>query len=149
MKKKPVKKIVAKKGGGRKAPPTPAKKKAPPPKRQPLTRAVADELAKNPPKPARNPVLDYVHDSTISAVVTRAIKMGIYTEGERKSAHADLRLIHNSGTRLDFEALLKYRDDDFHHDVNGMKLRLDRPTGKLIAFFVPRCVAMPSVLKRG
>lgn len=144
--KKPAKKITAKKGGGRKAPPAPAKKAAPP-KRQPLTRAVADQLAKNPPKPSPKAPPD--EGPIINQIVARATKLGVVMKKDATQLALDLRTIQTKGKRLDLGALLKYQDDDFAHDVRGIRTHLDRFSGALMHFFVPRCLAMPDFLKRG
>jgi hypothetical protein len=51
----------------------------------------------------------------------------------------DLEATHCSGCPLDLEMLLNADNITLAHDVFGINRRLDRTTGKLGGFFVPRC----------
>lgn len=51
----------------------------------------------------------------------------------------DLRAAHASGRPLDLDRLLQFDRPDFLHDVAGITQHLDRKTGHLTDFFVPRC----------
>ncbi|MFN3169268.1 MAG: hypothetical protein ACE37E_01085 [Hyphomicrobiales bacterium] len=54
----------------------------------------------------------------------------------------DLTAVHANGTRLDLQKLLDADDGTLAHDVFGINANIDRETGKLDGFFVPRC-ALP------
>lgn len=51
----------------------------------------------------------------------------------------DLAATNASGCPLDFEKLLAFDDFSFWHDITGIYHHLDRETGKLEDFFLPRC----------
>lgn len=46
---------------------------------------------------------------------------------------------------LDIAALAKFDDANFAHDIFGIERHLDKTTGKLLDFFVPRCAAKAKV----
>lgn len=50
----------------------------------------------------------------------------------------DLTACHCNGCPLDLQRLLEIRDFDFIHDVAGIRNNIDRTTGKLKGFFLPR-----------
>jgi hypothetical protein len=50
----------------------------------------------------------------------------------------DVAACHANGNRLDLKGLLSARDVDFAHDLFGIHRHLDRSTGRLKDFFVPR-----------
>ena len=58
----------------------------------------------------------------------------------------DLQATHSNDMKLDFESLLEFPDFDFKHDIAGIYNNLNRDTGKLKNFFVPRCTA-PKIRK--
>jgi len=51
----------------------------------------------------------------------------------------DIIACHANGCPLDLGKLHSFPDFDFVHDVSGIHGRIDRRTGKLTSFFVPRC----------
>lgn len=51
----------------------------------------------------------------------------------------DLTACNANGMRLDMKKLLDFPDFDFSHDVFGIRRHIDRNTGKIQDFFVPRC----------
>lgn len=51
----------------------------------------------------------------------------------------DLEATHNCGNPLDVQKLLDAPDGTFFHDLSGIEEHLDRKTGELKDFFVPRC----------
>jgi hypothetical protein len=53
----------------------------------------------------------------------------------------DLSACHANGNPLDFKVLLSFPMFDFAHDVVGIYNHINRSTGKLERFFVPRCSA--------
>lgn len=50
----------------------------------------------------------------------------------------DVEATHANGCKLRLAELLAADDFNFSHDVFGIKRHLDRTTGKLTGFFVPR-----------
>lgn len=50
----------------------------------------------------------------------------------------DLMATHCNGNPLDLQGLLDANDMDLTHDIGGIRRHLDRSTGKLVDFFVPR-----------
>jgi hypothetical protein len=57
----------------------------------------------------------------------------------------DVQACHANGTPLDLTALLGFPAFDFTHDIIGIHWHLNRDTGKLEDFFVPRCTARAEV----
>lgn len=58
---------------------------------------------------------------------------------ERINLDMDLTACHANGCPLDFEKLLLFPDFDFFHDLHGISRHIDRTTGELKDFFLPRC----------
>jgi hypothetical protein len=50
----------------------------------------------------------------------------------------DVAACHANGNRLDLKGLLSAPDEQFSHDIFGIHRHLDRSTGRLKDFFVPR-----------
>ncbi len=59
----------------------------------------------------------------------------------------DLDACNSNGTPMDFEKLLAAPEFDFMHDILGIRRHMDRETGKLKDFFLPRCTARKAVKK--
>jgi len=53
----------------------------------------------------------------------------------------DVTAVHRNGCRLRLEALRDADDFNFAHDILGIRRHLDRETGKLGDFFLPRFAA--------
>lgn len=51
----------------------------------------------------------------------------------------DIIACHANGCQLDLKKLLTFEDADFFHDINGISEHINRNTGKLENFFLPRC----------
>lgn len=51
----------------------------------------------------------------------------------------DLSATHENGCRLNLQKLLDAPDFDFFHDIRGIHHCLNRETGELADFFLPRC----------
>lgn len=64
------------------------------------------------------------------------------TDYDMCHAQMDIRATHANGCPLDLNKLLNAPPFDFSHDVFGIYRHLNRETGELMNFFVPRC-AMP------
>lgn len=83
---------------------------------------------------------------TINAIADRASAMALQhgKEYERTEAAMDLTATHANGCPLKLEALLAAEPFDFAHDVFGIRRHLNRATGQLENFFVPRYAAKSS-----
>ena len=51
----------------------------------------------------------------------------------------DIAACHLNGCPLDLKKLLTFEDADFFHDIIGIREHINRNTGKLENFFLPRC----------
>lgn len=60
-------------------------------------------------------------------------------EARRKNLSMDLAATHANGCLLDFQVLLGFDDFNFNHDIDGISACLNRQTGALGNYFVPRC----------
>lgn len=76
-----------------------------------------------------------------SKCVTRARKLLKGDGRTRLDWNMDLIATHANGCPMDFAKLLNADDFNFMHDVCGIARHLDRRTGKLTDFFLPRCAA--------
>jgi len=77
----------------------------------------------------------------IKLIVARAIKMAL-SDGiayEQQNCWMDLEACHCNGCPLDLIKLLEAPEADFGHDVYGIRRFINRMTGELKEFFVPRC----------
>lgn len=86
----------------------------------------------------------------ISKITARFLEMmrripGGFVVPIAMDVHMDLSATHSNGCPLDLGRLLAAEDDDFAHDVGGIRRHLDRETGELMDCFVPR-VACPENL---
>lgn len=83
-----------------------------------------------------------VHErSVINRVIDRAIQKVFVPANitvDRVDLAMDLEAAH-SLCPLDFEQLLTASNFDFNHDIAGIRHHLNRDTGKLMDYFVPRC----------
>lgn len=73
----------------------------------------------------------------IQKIVARAVNEG--WKGDSFELSMDLAAAHANGCVLDFQKLLDFPDFDFNHDIHGIMRHLNRRTGKLEDFFLPRC----------
>lgn len=79
----------------------------------------------------------------IAAIAKRAFDL-VATPGlDLMSLEMDIGAAHANGCKLDLDKLLKADDFNLCHDVFGISRHLDRNTGELTGWFVPRC-AMPT-----
>lgn len=60
-------------------------------------------------------------------------------EFDALSVDMDITATHANGCPLDLSKLFGFPDVDFTHDVGGIMKHLDRTTGKLGGYFLPRC----------
>lgn len=56
-----------------------------------------------------------------------------------QSLEMDLTATNANGCPLNFDALLTFDDFNFSHDIEGIMKHLDRRTGELQNYFLPRC----------
>ena len=79
----------------------------------------------------------------INKIVARVIPMGVRAKVERHHADwfMDIAACHLNGTPLDLEKLLAADDANFAHDVFGIRHHIDRSTGRIMDFFLPRSAA--------
>ena len=77
---------------------------------------------------------------TIRHIVDRAVRLGKKRGIEigRIDTEMDLIATHANGCKLKLDELLAADDFNFSHDVFGIQKHLDRSTGKLTGFFLPR-----------
>lgn len=54
-------------------------------------------------------------------------------------ADMDITAIHCNDLKLDLQGLLNADEANFGHDVLGIRRYIDRNSGTLTGFFVPRC----------
>ena len=57
---------------------------------------------------------------------------------DRMSMYMDIEAVHSNGCPLDLEKLLAFPEFDFYHELWGIHDNLDRKTGKLENYFLPR-----------
>ena len=78
-----------------------------------------------------------------SKIADRACKLGLIAPAKANYPRADFLMdidaAHSNGCPLDFEKFLGAPDFDFTHDVAGIYRHIDRESGKLGGYFIPRC----------
>lgn len=67
-----------------------------------------------------------------------AVAQSCDIEYNKITALMDLTAVHANGNPLRLGELLEANDFDFNHDVFGIRRHIDRETGLLRDFFVPR-----------
>jgi len=85
----------------------------------------------------------------IDRIVDRAMRdmpIAIWYNINRQALRMDITATHANGNPLDLARLLNdFPAFDFSHDIAGIVGHLNRSTGKLEDWFVPRCTARQSV----
>jgi len=78
---------------------------------------------------------------TIAAIADRAAKLAaeFNCSYPLMEAEMDVTAAHANGCPLDLERLLAFDDENFSHDVFGIRRHIDRNTGALRDCFLPRC----------
>lgn len=82
---------------------------------------------------------------TLSLIGKRAVKLAKKFGATHYSAGnlaIDIAAVHLSGTPLDFDQLLAFKDGDFSHDVFGINKHIKPSTGELLDCFLPRCAKL-------
>lgn len=76
----------------------------------------------------------------ISKIADRTMGIVVRAQAEYTKQHVlmDLTATHANGCPLDLDGLLVASDGDFAHDVFGIRRHINRQTGKLEDFFIPR-----------
>lgn len=76
----------------------------------------------------------------IQRIAHRAVRVARRAGVEYKLSDAsmDINAVHSNGTPMRLQELLEADDFNFNHDVFGIRRHLDRQTGQLRNFFVPR-----------
>jgi hypothetical protein len=74
---------------------------------------------------------------TIEKIATRAVVFN--PAWDHDDLVRDIEAVHCNGCPLDLEMFLSADDFNFVHDVAGIVRHLDRETGELTDFFLPRC----------
>lgn len=87
----------------------------------------------------------------VRKIVARAQGMGLVKGAaatdhwyDRLTCEMDIRAAHANGTPLNFDKFLAFDDFNFTHDIVGIARHMDRETGELGGYFLPRC-ARPEV----
>jgi hypothetical protein len=76
-------------------------------------------------------------ETLVVLIIRRAKKLGIITDP--MSTEMDVLAANANGCPLDFAKLFGFDDFSFAHDIGGIARHLDRTTGKIGDFFLPRC----------
>lgn len=74
---------------------------------------------------------------TIENIAARAVELN--PAWDREDLVSDIEAVHCNGCPLDLDMFLSAHVLNFIHDVAGIIGYLDRETGELKEFFVPRC----------
>ncbi len=75
----------------------------------------------------------------ISQITKRALnKIEIRNATDRVCLQMDITAVHNNGNPLKLNDLLNANDFNFFHDVAGIIKNINRSTGKLENYFLPR-----------
>ena len=80
--------------------------------------------------------IQIIHKIAIRTVTMAKEELGI--EYDLMTAQMDVTACHANGNPLKLKELLKADDENFAHDVFGIRRYIDRETGELQNFFSPR-----------
>ncbi len=81
---------------------------------------------------------DVVVMDLIAAIAQRAIDTMPEDVGPKCRLVMDIDACHSNGCPLDLVGLLSAKQGDFNHDVSGIVSNINRKTGALEDFFLPR-----------
>lgn len=79
----------------------------------------------------------------IRMIIERIEQLDLLVGYDRESLEMDLIATHANGCPIDFNKLFNFGRFDFMHDISGIVRHLDRRSGELTGFFLPRC-ALPA-----
>lgn len=91
--------------------------------------------------PAQFAQITEEESQAFETVVRRALKsksLPFYNQSDIQGLRMDLQATHHT-CPLDFAKLAAADEFTFAHDLGGIHSKLDRGTGELTDFFVPRC----------
>ncbi|MDU8351169.1 hypothetical protein RYA05_04570 [Pseudomonas syringae pv. actinidiae] len=74
----------------------------------------------------------------ITTIVDRITALHPDAFTDRESLEMDITACHANGCRLRLSELAEADDFNLVHDVGGIRQNMDRTTGKLQGFFLPR-----------
>lgn len=80
--------------------------------------------------------VSYEDAGLIKKIVERA--MTLAPDADRLGLEMDITACHANGCKLALRSLLEADDFNFIHDIFGIQKCIDRTTGKLTSFFLPR-----------
>ena len=90
-------------------------------------------------KPALNLTRDKADLALIARIGERAEALELVkTQGERLALELDINTVHSNGNPLRHADLLAANTFGFTHDVAGIRRHIDRRSGQLKNFFLPR-----------
>ncbi|MBM9400353.1 hypothetical protein JUN65_01935 [Gluconacetobacter azotocaptans] len=78
-----------------------------------------------------------IADRVVDVLISQGIEKASWRAFNLET-RMDLTAVHANGCPMDFVRLLDVSESDLMHDVGGIKRHLDRQTGKLEGFFLPR-----------
>jgi hypothetical protein len=76
----------------------------------------------------------------IEQILDRAIEQGFLRPKNRNNTRMDLTACHLNGSPLRLADLLATDDFNFLHDLRGIDRHMNRETGQLGGYFVPRFI---------
>lgn len=81
--------------------------------------------------------------ATIVQIAERAVSVySVYGQDvDQEEVEMDITATHNNGTPLRLSEMLAADDFNLMHDIGGIYKHINRDTGKLEGFFVPRFAA--------
>ena len=88
--------------------------------------------------------IEFNHDARHEKLVNRWAGLCMDLQGisiSKMSATLDLAAANgvNGNAELDLDRLAAFKDFDFMHDMSGIARHINRETGKLEDYFLPRC----------
>lgn len=80
----------------------------------------------------------------IEAIANRAVRSGVVSKFRKMTLIMDIGATHLNSVKLDLKKFLAAPEFDFAHDIGGIQTHINRATGELEDFFLPRCCAPTS-----
>lgn len=82
--------------------------------------------------------------AVIEEIANRAVLSGIVSKFRKMTLIMDIGATHLNSVKLDLKKFLAAPEFDFAHDIDGIQTHINRATGELEDFFLPRCCAPTS-----